>query len=176
MNLLLGVTGSISIYKSVEIMRIFQKKGHFVSVIMTESAQKLVSPLLFETFSPGKVYTDLFVRNGEPLVHIDLGKESDLFLIAPATANIIGKISNGIADDLISTTFIAFNKKVIIAPAMNTNMFNSPAVKENLKILSERGVNIIDPGEGSLACSDEGKGRLPDPEKIFYYCMEKFND
>ena len=176
MNLLLAVTGSISVYKSVEILRIFQKNNHNVSVIMTESACKLVSPLLFETFTPGKVFTSLFNASGKPLVHIDLAKESDLMLIAPATANIIGKISNGIGDDIVSTVFLSFYKKSIISPAMNTNMLNNPSVQENIRKLKSRGVFVIEPENGSLACSDEGEGRLPEPDEIYKFCMEKFSE
>jgi len=173
MNLLLGVTGSISIYKSIELLRIFQKSNNSVSVVMTRSAKELVSPLIFETFAPGRVYSELFNNPGKPILHIDLAKDSDLLLIAPATANIIGKMANGIADDLLSTVFISFYKKVIISPAMNTNMLNNSAVKDNLLKLKKRGVEIIEPDNGPLACSDEGSGRLPAPDEIFKFCMER---
>ncbi|MCI0470894.1 MAG: phosphopantothenoylcysteine decarboxylase, partial [Candidatus Aminicenantes bacterium] len=111
MNLILGVTGSISAFKAVDIMRIFQKNNHQVSVILTKAAREFIAPLTFETFAPGRVYTDMFPGNRHPLLHIDLAKDNDLLLIAPATANIIGKMANGIADDLLSTVFIAFYKK-----------------------------------------------------------------
>lgn len=176
MNLLLGITGSISAYKSVDILRVFQKNSHSVSVIMTGSAQKLISPIIFETFSPGRVFTDMFERKNDPLLHINLVKDNDLLLVAPATANIIGKFANGIGDDLLSTTFLAWNKKVIISPAMNTNMFNNQAVKENMDKLTERDVLFIEPDEGSLACIEEGKGRLPSKENIYKFCMEKMNE
>ncbi len=173
MNILLGVSGSISIYKSVEILRLFQKDGNTVTVIMTESAKKFVSPLLFETFASGRVFSGMFSNPGNPLLHIDAASDADLFLIAPATANIIGKFANGIADDLLSTIFLTYDKRIVISPAMNTKMLNHPAVINNLNILKKRGAEIIKPGHGSLACSDEGEGRLPDPHEIFRFCMEK---
>ena len=171
MNVLLGVTGSISAYKAVEIMRLFQKNGHDISVIMTRSATKLIKPLTFETFIPGKVHKNMFAQHQDPLLHINLSKDNDLFLIAPATANIIGKLANGIADDLLSTTFLAFHKRVVIAPAMNHHMFENQAVVENLNKLRSRGVEIIEPEAGSLACDEDGKGRLPEPEKIYNFCL-----
>ncbi|MEN8153863.1 MAG: flavoprotein [Acidobacteriota bacterium] len=176
MNLLMGITGSISVYKSVDILRTFQKNGHNVSVIMTENAQKLISPIVFETFFPGRVFTDMFDRKSDPLLHINLVRDHDILLVAPATANIIGKFSNGIGDDLLSTTFLAWNKKVIISPAMNTNMYNNNAVKENINKLTEYGILFIEPDEGSLACIEEGKGRLPSKEAIYKFCLEIINE
>ena len=176
MNIVLGVTGSISVYKGVEVMRIFQKNGHKVSVVMTASACKLISPLVFDTFTPGNVHTALFRENADPLIHINLAKDNDLLLVAPATANIIGKFSNGIADDLLSTAFLAWNRKVILSPAMNVHMLNHPAVINNMKLLRERGVSIIKPGSGELACNTEGDGRLPSAESIYEYCMGEMND
>jgi len=172
MNLLLGVTGSISVYKSVELLRTFQKNGDKVSIIMTASACRLISPIVFDTFSPGKVHTEMFLENRDPLAHIHLADDNDLMLIAPATANILGKFAGGIADDLLSTTFLAWDKRVVVAPAMNTRMFRHPAVTENLQILEKRGVEILQPAKGSLACSDEGEGRLPPVEEIFRHCLE----
>ncbi len=171
MKLLLGVTGSISAYKAVDIMRVFQKNDHEVSVVMTRSAARFIAPLVFETYTPGKVYTHMFAEHQDPLLHINLSKENDLFLIAPATANIIGKMANGIADDLVSTTFLAFYKKVVIAPAMNSYMLENKAVLENISRLKSRGVEVIEPDEGSLACKEGGKGRLPSAEKIYQYCL-----
>lgn len=171
MKVILGVTGSISAYKAVDIMRMFQKNNHDVSVIMTKSARKFIAPLTFETFTPGKVYYKQFKKDQDPLLHINICSTHDLFLIAPATANIIGKIANGIADDLLSTTILAFQKKVIVAPAMNTNMYMNPMVTENITKLKSAGIDIIEPEEGSLACSTEGKGRLPSVESIYDYCL-----
>lgn len=170
MRVLLGISGSISVYKSVEVLRQFQKNGHEVSVIMTESACKLISPIIFETFSPGNVHTGMFLKNSDPLIHINLVKDNELLLVAPSTANIIGKFANGIADDLLSTTFLAWNKKVIIAPAMNSNMLNNPVVVDNITILKKRGIIILEPDSGELACNDDGAGRLPSPEDIYKFC------
>lgn len=176
MNVLLGVTGSIAAYKAVDLMKLFQENGHRVSVVMTGSACRLIGPLTFETFSPGRVYTGMFHRRTEPLAHIDLCRDHELFLIAPATANIIGKMAGGIADDLLSTLFLAFEKKVIVAPAMNTNMYKNPAVEQNIATLRSRGIMVMDPDDGMLACKDKGPGKLPSKEKIYQVCMEAMND
>ncbi len=175
MKLILGVTGSISAYKAVEILRIFQKNEHRVCVIMTEAAQKFIAPLTFETFIPGRVYTHMFDSHRDPLLHINLPKENDLLLVAPATANIIAKMANGIGDDILSTTFLAFYKKVVIAPAMNSYMLENKAVVENIARLKSRGIAVIEPGKGSLACSTEGKGRLPEAEKVYDFCLKLEN-
>lgn len=171
MNILLGISGSISCYKAVDILRTFQKNGHGVTVVMTENAHQFISPLTFETFIPGRVFTRQFSEFQDPLLHINIGNENDLFLIAPATANVIGKMAHGIADDLLTSIFLAFDKKVVVAPAMNTRMFDNPAVQENLKVLRSRGVEVIDPEEGSLACTSEGKGRLAGVERIYNFCL-----
>jgi len=173
MNIILGVTGSISAYKTVELMRYFQKRGHNISVVLTNSALKFVSPLSFETFIPGKVYYDMFKKGQDPLLHINLNKNNDLLLIAPASANIIGKMANGIADDLLSTVYIAFNKRVVISPAMNSIMLEHPAVVRNIDILNKRGVEIIEPDRGELACEDEGRGRLPSEKSIYDFCIKE---
>ncbi|MCK5056091.1 MAG: phosphopantothenoylcysteine decarboxylase [Candidatus Aminicenantes bacterium] len=175
MNIILGITGSISAYKSVEIMRLFQKNNHRVCVILTKAAQKLITPLTFATFAPGRVYTGMFAENQDPLLHINLSRDNDLLLIAPASANMIGKMANGIADDLLSTTFIAFYKRVVIAPAMNSYMLENKAVVENLSRLKSRGAAVIEPEAGSLACSTEGRGRLPAAEKIYEFCLKLEN-
>jgi len=172
MNILLGVTGSISAYKAVDIMRLFQKNGHSVRVVLTANAQHFIPALTFETFCPGHVYSDMFQSCQDPLVHINICKDSDLMLIAPASANIIGKMANGIADDLLSTIFLAFYKPIVAAPAMNSFMLDNPAVKDNLSRLESRGIAIIDPDEGSLACSDLGRGKLPDPQRIYDFCLK----
>jgi phosphopantothenoylcysteine decarboxylase/phosphopantothenate--cysteine ligase len=173
MKVILGVTGSISAYKAVDILRLFQKNGHTVSVILTRSAREFIPALTFETFSPGKVFTDMFAQHQDPVLHISICGDSDLLLIAPATANMIGKMANGIADDLLSTVFLAFHKTVVAAPAMNCFMLDNPAVKDNLTRLRARGIGIIEPEEGSLACNYEGKGRLPDPGHIYDYCIKR---
>jgi phosphopantothenoylcysteine decarboxylase/phosphopantothenate--cysteine ligase len=173
MKVILGVTGSISAYKAVELMRLFQKNGHGVSVVMTGAAQKFIPALTFETFTPGCVYTGMFDPHQDPVLHINLCRDSDLLLIAPASANIIGKMANGIADDLLSTVFLAFYRTVVVAPAMNCHMLENLAVQENISRLRARGVGVIDPDEGSLACAYEGKGRLPDPQRIYDYCLKR---
>jgi len=173
LKVILGVTGSISAYKAVDILRLFQKNGHSVRVIMTENAQKFIPTLTFETFTPGNVYTNMFAPNQDPVLHINLCSDSDLLLIAPATANIISKMANGIADDLLSTTFLAFYRTVVLAPAMNCYMLENPVTQENIARLRNRGIEIIEPESGTLACNYEGKGRLPDPRFIYDYCFKK---
>ncbi len=170
MRILLGITGSISIYKSVELLRLFQKNGDEVSVIMTESACKMMSQVIFETFSPGRVFTKMFDESKDQLIHISVVERNDLFVIAPATANIIGKFAVGIADDLLTTTFLAWNKDIVIAPSMNLNMLKNPAVVNNISILKKRGIKIMKPDSGELACSDYGEGRLPSPKDIYKFC------
>ncbi len=172
MKLILGVSGSISTYKAVDIMRLFQKNDHAVTVVMTGAATHIVPPLTFATFSPGKVFHDLFAKNQDPLLHINLSKENDLLLVAPATANIIGKMANGIADDLLSTLFCAFYKRVVVAPAMNVHMLENPAVTENIVRLQSRGIEIIEPAEGFLANRETGKGRLPTADVIYRHCVD----
>ena len=173
LNVVLGVTGSISAYKAVEIQRLFQKNGHKVSVILTRSALEFIPALTFETFSPGKVYTEMFAPHQDPVLHVNLARDNDLLLIAPATANILAKMANGIADDLLSTAFLAFYKTVVAAPAMNCYMLENPATKDNIARLRARGIGIIDPDEGSLACNYEGKGRLPEPKHIYDFCIKR---
>jgi phosphopantothenoylcysteine decarboxylase/phosphopantothenate--cysteine ligase len=172
MKLILGVSGSIGAYKAVDIMRLFQKNNHTVTVVMTRAATQIIAPLTFATFAPGKVYHELFAERQDPLLHINLSKENDLLLVAPATANIIGKMANGIADDLLSTLFCAFYKRVVLAPAMNSHMLENPAVRENIARLKSRGVDIIEAAEGLLANREIGKGRLPDAEAIYRHCLQ----
>jgi phosphopantothenoylcysteine decarboxylase/phosphopantothenate--cysteine ligase len=172
MKLILGVSGSIGAYKAVDIMRLFQKNDHTVTVVMTWSATQIIAPLTFATFAPGKVFYEMFAEKQDPLLHINLSKENDLLLVAPATANIIAKMANGIADDLLSTLFCAFYKKVVLAPAMNSHMLENPAVQENMDRLKSRGIEIIEPAEGLLANRETGKGRLPAPEAIYRRCLE----
>jgi len=171
MKLILGVSGSIGAYKAVDIMRLFQKNGHEVTVVMTRSATRIIAPLTFATFAPGKVFHELFAENQDPLLHIQLSKENDLLLVAPATANIIGKMANGIADDLLSTLFCAFYRRVVLAPAMNSHMLENPAVTENIARLRGRGIEIVEPAEGLLANLETGKGRLPAAEAIYNHCL-----
>src|SRR5436305_1978100 len=163
----LGVTGGIGAYKAVEVARGLQKRGHEVVVVMTHAATKFVGPVTFEAITRRRVITDQFTEGmNADIEHIALASTIDLLLIAPATANVIGKLANGIADDFLSTLYTATRAPVLVAPAMNTNMFEHEAVRKNLDTLAARGVRFVDPGEGYLACGWIGKGRLAEPEDI----------
>ena len=163
----LGVTGGIAVYKACELLRLLQKRGIDVFVVMTQNACRFVAPLTFETLSGHPVAVDTFDRPQTwEVEHIALAKRADLFLIAPATANIIGKMACGIADDMLSTTVMATRAPVLVAPAMNTGMWESAAVQQNVKILQARGVQFVMPASGHLACGDSGAGKLEDVEII----------
>ena len=166
-TVVLGVTGGIACYKAVELVRLLVKAGHRVQVIMTRGAMEFVTALTFQTLSGHPVATETFNLTQESEIgHINLADSADLFVIAPATANIIGKIANGIADDLLTTVIMATQAPVLIAPAMNIHMYENPILQENLRKLGRVGYRILEPAEGFLACGYEGKGRLPDPDKI----------
>lgn len=166
-TVVLGVTGGIASYKTCEIVSALKKKGFNVEVIMTPNATKFVSPLTFETLSENRVVVDMFDRNFNfDVEHISLAKKADVFVIAPATANIIGKIACGIADDMLSTTIMATKAPKIICPAMNTAMYENQQVVENLKKLSNQGFQIVEPISGRLACGDIGKGKMAEPLEI----------
>lgn len=159
----LGVTGGIAVYKACELLRLLQKRGIDVFVVMTQNACRFVAPLTFETLSGHPVAVDTFDRPQTwEVEHIALAKRADLFLIAPATANIIGKMACGIADDMLSTTVMATRAPVLVAPAMNTGMWENAAVQQNVKTLRARGVEIVAPVSGHLACGDSGAGKLED--------------
>lgn len=163
----LGVTGGIAVYKACELLRLLQKRGIDVFVVMTQSACRFVAPLTFETLSGHPVAVDTFDRPQTwEVEHIALAKRADLFLIAPATANIMGKMACGIADDMLSTTVMATRAPVLAAPAMNTGMWENAAVQQNVKTLRARGVEIVAPVSGHLACGDSGAGKLEDVEVI----------
>lgn len=169
----LGVTGGIAAYKACEILRLLQKQGIDVYVVMTKNACRFVAPLTFETLSGHPVAVDTFERPATwEVEHIALAKRADLFLIAPATANIIGKMACGIADDMLSTTVMATRAPVMIAPAMNTGMWDNPATQQNLRTLKSRGVQIVAPANGHLACGDSGAGKLEDVEVIAARALE----
>jgi phosphopantothenoylcysteine decarboxylase / phosphopantothenate---cysteine ligase len=163
----LGVTGGIGAYKAVEVARGLQKRGHDVVAVMTRSARRFVGELTFEAITRRPVITDQFSRgmNAE-IEHIALATDMALLLVAPATANVIGKFANGIADDFLSSLYLATRAPVLMAPAMNTNMLEHDAVRRNMAALSARGVRFVDPGQGYLACGWIGKGRLAEPEEI----------
>lgn len=163
----LGVTGGIAVYKACELLRLLQKRGIDVFVVMTQNACRFVAPLTFETLSGHPVAVDTFDRPQTwEVEHIALAKRADLFLIAPATANIMGKMACGIADDMLSTTVMATRAPVLVAPAMNTGMWENAAVRQNIKTLRARGVEIVAPVSGHLACGDSGAGKLEDVEVI----------
>jgi phosphopantothenoylcysteine decarboxylase/phosphopantothenate--cysteine ligase len=167
MLIALGVTGGIGAYKAVEVARGLQKRGHDVVAIMTATATRFVGPVTFEAITRRRVITDQFEPGANSdIEHIALASTIDLLLIAPATANIIGKFANGIADDFLSTLYIATKAPVLVAPAMNTQMFEHEAVRRNLDTLAARGVRFVEPGEGYLACGWIGKGRLAEPDEI----------
>jgi phosphopantothenoylcysteine decarboxylase / phosphopantothenate---cysteine ligase len=165
-RIVLGVTGGIAAYKAAELVRLFVKEGASVRVAMTRNATEFVAPLTFEALSGNRVIWDMFDPSTEPIGHISWGQETDLLIIAPATANFIAKMAHGIADDFLSSIALASTAKILVCPAMNTQMFLHPATQENLRLLSERGCTVMNPGEGELACHTEGPGRLPDPEDI----------
>jgi phosphopantothenoylcysteine decarboxylase/phosphopantothenate--cysteine ligase len=165
-RIIVGITGGIAAYKSAELVRLLVKQGAHVQVAMTRNAGQFVTPLTFEALSRNRVVWDMFEKETAPLDHIIWGQEADLVIIAPATANFIGKMANGIADDFLSTMMIASTARVLICPSMNDRMFAHPAVQENIRRLADRGVIVMEPSEGELACNAEGKGRLPDPNEI----------
>ncbi|MEK3908255.1 bifunctional phosphopantothenoylcysteine decarboxylase/phosphopantothenate--cysteine ligase CoaBC [Oceanobacillus sp. FSL W7-1309] len=166
-NILLGVSGGIAVYKACALASKLTQKGANVKVMMTESAAKFVSPLTFQALSRNPVYIDTFdEKNPKKIAHIDVADWADIAIIAPATANIIGKLANGIADDMLSTTLLATEADVYIAPAMNVHMYAHPAVIQNMKQLEDWGYHFIEPGAGYLACGYVGKGRLEEPESI----------
>ena len=160
-------------YKVCQVVRCFKKLGANVDVIMTKNATEFVTPLTFETLSNRPVVTDMFKRGGHwDVEHISLAKKADLFVVCPATANIVGKLANGIADDMLSTTLMATTAPVVICPAMNTNMYRSKAFNKNLETLVSRGVHVVKAGSGFLACGDNGDGRMAEPETIVDFCVE----
>ena len=176
-TVVIGVSGGIAVYKACDVVSRLKKLNANVHVIMTKSATEFVTPLTFQSLSQNYVVSDMFE---EPktwdVEHISLAKKADVFLIAPATANVIGKVANGIADDMLTTTVMATTGKVLIAPAMNTNMYRNPILQRNISILKELGYNFVDPDSGRLACGDIGEGKLASPEKIVDAVVDLFNE
>ena len=173
----IGVTGGIAAYKALEVVSKLKKQDLDVNVIMTNSATKFVTPLSFQSLSQNMVVTDMFAEpKAFEIQHISLAKKADIFLIVPATANIIGKVANGIADDMLSTTIMATKAKVIFAPAMNTNMFQNKIVQDNIKKLESYGYDFIQPASGRLACGDTGEGKLADVDTIVNKVLEEINN
>ncbi len=176
-RVVIGVTGGIAVYKALDIISALKKKNIDVKVIMTDSAQKFVTPLAFQSLSQNMVITDMFAEpKAWEIQHISLAQWADLMLIAPATANIIGKVANGISDDMLSTSIMATEAKVIFAPAMNTKMYENKIVQNNIKKLQEYGYEFIEPASGRLACGDIGKGKLADVNHIVERVLEELEE
>ena len=165
-KIVIGVTGGIAAYKAAELVRLFVREDAMVQVAMTANAARFVAPLTFEALSGNRVISHMFHQEGVAIDHISWGQESDLVIVAPATANFIAKMACGLADDFLSTMVVAATAKILVCPSMNVQMFQNPAVQDNLNRLRERGIRVMAPGEGQLACRTEGKGRLPEPVEI----------
>jgi len=166
-KIILGVTSSIAAYKACDLSRLFVKEGYDVHAVLTEHARHLVSPLALEVLTGNPVYISQYSEERREMSHIELKTDASLLLVMPATANIIGKFAHGIADDLLSTTFLSVTCPVLIAPAMNPHMYNHPAVQDNMARLKSWGVKFIDPVFGEVVCGDEGSGKLADVNVIF---------
>ena len=174
-KILIGISGGIAAYKTLSLIRLFVKNGHQVKVIATQNALEFVTPLTIETLSNNALYADMFQTSAQREVqHISHAQWADAVIVAPATANIIGKFANGIADDALSTTLLAVKKPLFFAPAMNCEMYSNIAVQQNIKTLKLRGIHIIEPKEGFLACNAEGNGRMEEPEAIFKFVSDFF--
>ncbi|MCB0327941.1 MAG: bifunctional phosphopantothenoylcysteine decarboxylase/phosphopantothenate--cysteine ligase CoaBC, partial [Bdellovibrionales bacterium] len=166
MNILLGVSGSIAAYKSCQLVRLLQKQGHHVRVILSPNATKFVTALSFEALTQQKVYQDMFGGNSFATEHIEIARWADLFLIAPASAQTIFGLAHGQADSLLLTVALAFEGPMMIAPAMNTKMWFAPALQSNLQLLKNRNVQVIEPRDGELACKEMGTGAMAEPDEI----------
>lgn len=167
-TVLLGVTGSIAAYKIASLASMLVKQHANVHVIMTKNATNFINPITFETLTGNKCLVDTFDRNFEFQVeHVSLAKQADIALVAPASANVIGKMAHGIADDMLTTTLLACKAPILVAPAMNTNMYENPIVQDNIRTLEAYGMKIITPASGYLACGDTGAGKMPEPETLF---------
>ena len=173
-TVLLGITGSIAAYKIAYLASALHKLHADVHVLMTENATNFINPITFETLTGNKCLVDTFDRNFQFQVeHVSIAKKADVVMIAPASANVIGKLAHGIADDMLTTTIMACRCKKFISPAMNTNMFENPIVQDNLKILEHYGYEVIDPAVGYLACGDTGAGKMPEPETLLNYILRE---
>ena len=173
-TVLLGVSGSIAAYKTAYLASALKKLDADVHVLMTQNATNFINPITFETLTGNKCLVDTFDRNFEFSVeHVSLAKQADVVMIAPASANVIGKLAHGIADDMLTTTVMACKCKKIVAPAMNTRMFENPIVQDNLKILTRYGYEVISPATGYLACGDTGAGKMPEPQELLEYIRQE---
>ena len=173
-TILLGVTGSIAAYKIAYLASALKKQQADVHVLMTRNATNFINPITFETLTGNKCLVDTFDRNFQFQVeHVSIAKKADVVMIAPASANVIGKLAHGIADDMLTTTIMACRCKKFISPAMNTNMFENPIVQDNLKTLEHYGYEVIDPAVGYLACGDTGAGKMPEPETLLNYILRE---
>ena len=171
-TILLGVTGGIAAYKSASLASRLVKAGAEVRVIMTRNSTNFINPITFETLTGHKCITDTFDRNFEFQVeHVSLAKKADVIMVAPATANIIAKLAHGLADDMLTTTILASHAPKLIAPAMNTGMYENPVTQDNLALLKKYGMEVIEPAAGHLACGDEGKGKMPEPEILYEHIL-----
>ena len=173
-HVLLGVTGGIASYKIATLTSLLVKAGADVHVIMTKNATNFINPITFETLTGNKCLVDTFDRNFQFSVeHVSIAKQADVVMIAPASANVIGKLAHGIADDMLTTTIMACKCKKIVSPAMNTNMYENPIVQDNLAILQHYGYEVIEPASGYLACGDTGAGKMPEPEMLLDYILRE---
>lgn len=172
-HIILGVTGSIAAYKTASLASMLAKKHADVTVIMTQNATNFINPVTFESLTGNKCLVDTFDRNFEFQVeHVSLAKQTDVFLTAPASANVIAKAAHGIADDMLTTTLLACTCPKIFAPAMNTRMYRNPVVQDNMKILEKYGMEVLPPASGYLACGDTGEGKMPEPEVLYEYIIK----
>ena len=173
-TVLLGVTGSIAAYKIAYLASALKKLHAQVHVLMTQNATNFINPITFETLTGNKCLVDTFDRNFQFSVeHVSIAKQADVVMIAPASANVIGKLAHGIADDMLTTTIMACKCKKIVSPAMNTNMYENPIVQDNLAILQHYGYEVIEPASGYLACGDTGAGKMPEPEMLLDYILRE---
>ena len=175
-TVVLGVTGSIAAYKIAYLASALVKLHADVNVIMTQNATNFINPITFETLTSNKCLVDTFDRNFQYNVeHVALAKRADIFMVAPASANVIGKMANGIADDMLTTTILAAKCPKLVSPAMNTNMYTNQIVQDNLEKLKHYGFEIIDPANGYLACGDTGAGKMPEPETLLQYILREIS-
>ena len=171
-NIVIGVTGSIAAYKIASLCSMLKKRGANTTVIMTNNALNFINPITFETLTGNKCLVDTFDRNFQyDVEHVELAKAADVFLIAPASANVIAKAAHGIADDMLTTTFLASECPKIVSPAMNTRMFKNPITQDNMATLEKYGINVIKPATGYLACGDVGEGKMPEPEELLEHII-----